>query len=175
VTGYNEDDGPISTFYMYADEQLIQMGTIKSAYGPSEGWCIQKDGNIATLSILTYGPVCWTCFYNQTYIIAEGSEFADRTEYALARVPKDMYPIGMVVESRIPIPIYDSRYSDVSSWTVELGESIILSATDNTDYFYVESLDGSKDGWLKIEGSDILVDDTPMSICDIFYGVWSAG
>ena len=177
VSCYGDSDMNFSTLFMCTGHgELVNLGSIESISGPQDGsWYVETVGYIHLLRVLSDGPLIWPFPFYQTYIVAESSNNMESSKYVLARIPEGMYPVGAILSSRKSVPIYSSRYSDTSIWTINPGEFVIFSATDNTDYLYIESLDGTKDGWLKIDKSDILIDGSPIGIGEVFDGGWSAG
>lgn len=158
-------------FYLYEDGEIIRIGSFESDSTTEEVY-ITPDGTISIPSYMRCGLNSFRVF---TFTVAQRAvdDFSQSTasdRYALALVPVGTYPIGMIVSATVTVPVQISPCDESVIWTIEPGETIILSATDDSTVMYIESLDRTKCGWIKL--SDYSGDN---SLYDVFNGVWMGG
>lgn len=105
----------------------------------------------------------------QEYRIASGS-IDNNIIRSLYKVPKETYPIGIIVRIKIPINIYGTQ--DISNIveTVQVDKKVILCATNNYNWLYIKYFDDDIYGWIPLleESSSIIINGENYPLQDVF-------
>lgn len=147
---YGPSDDPVSYCYLYTDGTLYSLGTIEAL--PTS---MRLNGEAIETNVRC--DILGTWSRVATYKIAfgysmNGDEYV--SSYALCEIPHDVYPMGLIAETKMDLPLQASRTDDTASGTIAAGEKIVFAATDNLHWVYASSLDGSISGWFYGDFSD---------------------
>lgn len=150
---------------VYSEGQLFHAGMIPDVL-PS--WMSVSDGCIVT-----------DYFKLETqYTLAGNDTYWYDPIYAISEVPQGMKPYGNIVTALEQIPIYEFRYGETVAWMASQGDMLILSANDSQELFFVQSLDGTKSGWIQYDKDSfdmILSDGSAINMYQAFSGLPSSG
>lgn len=170
VDEYGPSSDPLSYCYLYTGGQLYDVGTIPAL---SEAIACNWDGTLTTNIRASY---IGTWSRPADYELASGTRWTDgyQVYYRLSEVPRDIYPMGMIVTLNEDLPLYAARYDTDATRLLEYGQQVILAATDDARWLYVTSMDGETAGWVVFEvgasgyGESILIDGIATPIDDVF-------
>ncbi|WBW97070.1 YARHG domain-containing protein [Oceanirhabdus sp. W0125-5] len=151
------DSGPsedyTSVFYRY-DGEVIQIGNTEGAYGDM---IFSGDGIFVTR---TRGEILHTWFYKDTFILEEG---------IIRNIPQELYYMGACVFVLNPVTLYKNREKTEKGITLNEGQIVKISYTDNKEWCLVERENGEK-GWFYLE-DNYYINDTGHFPAEYFYGL----
>lgn len=108
----------------------------------------------------------------QEYRIASGF-IENRLIYSLYKVPKEIYPIGNIAETKMPISIYINQ--DISNIVeiIPVNKKVILCGSNNYNWLYIKYFDEDTYGWIPIleDSSSIIINGENFQIQDVFKGI----
>lgn len=180
--GPSSDDTSFIYHYYVDFDQKAQFYAFATVGAMPENMTV-TGGNTFTTSIRAAKIMTW--FRPADYVIAtsynytnDGAQFA----YALAEVPRDIYPMGAYVTLTRDLPLLASRDGDEIAMTMQAGEKAIIAGTNDVDWIYItpEKIDYSMDpfyagGWVRMgfSGWDTLIlpDGTEVSAGEIMQGL----
>ena len=116
------------------------------------------------------------------YVIATGLYYSEdevKITYALAEVPRDLYPLGAQVTLKRDLPLMVSRTDDEVAMTLQAGESAVVAATDDVCWIYIVPEKYADDclytgGWVRMPAdgfAEILVDGESVPAYDVMDGL----
>ena len=147
---YGPSDDPVSYCYLYTDGTLYSIGTIEAL--PTS---MNLNGELIETTVRCDILGTWgrAAAYKIAYGYSmNGEEYV--STYAICEIPRDIYPMGLIAETKIDLPLQASRTDDTVSGTIAAGEKIVFAATDNLHWVYATSLDGTVSGWFYGDYSD---------------------
>lgn len=170
VDEYGPSSDPLSYCYLYTGGQLYDVGTIPAL---SEAITLTADGTLTT-RIRASHVGTWS--RPADYELAQGDTWTDghQTFYRLIEVPRDIYPMGMIVTLKEDLPLSATRSDTDATRLLEANQQVILAATDDARWLYVTSMDGETAGWVSFEAADsgygerVLIDGVATPIDDVF-------
>ena len=176
VSEYGMSDDPYTYCFFYTDNKLMQAGNIPNL---AENFSVSPSGVITT-EVRAWHIGTW--YYPADYILARGMEWDENDDvvwsYAFAKVPAASYPMGMIVKTKIDLPLLGSLFDTEPSLTIPAGEKIILSATDDRGWVGVSMMDGETAGFLRFTaieyGEYMNIGDDLMYVDDVFDGIFYA-
>ena len=156
VNEFGPSDDPVTYCILYTDGKLIDAGRI---YAPVRGLTVSETGVITT-QIRADHIGTWS--RPADYILAEGTHYETDEDgaleweyrYAICEVPRDIYPMGMVVALKTELPLRASRFDTAASVQLASGETVILAASDDVSWLYVTDLNCTVKGWVRMQSID---------------------
>ena len=96
----------------------------------------------------------------------------------MCKVPRDVYPMGMIVTTKVELPLLASKYDTVPSLYIPEGTKAVLVSSDDVAWLCVSTLDGSTTGYLRMTyhdyGDYLTVGNKVMYADDVFDGIFYA-
>lgn len=165
------DNGPSDDyethFYLYADGMLQPAGVI---YALPES--MEIDKGIITAPVRA--NLLYTWFHDEEYALAYRWYEDGSVKAAMHKVPRGLYPMSLIATLNVDLPLMASRTSNAVCAQLESGAEVILCATDDVEWVYIEALDGSEAGWMKTGGEfgmECYVGEKTMPSYDVFEGL----
>lgn len=176
LSEYGMSDDLLTYCFFYTDNQLYDVGRIPD---------IAEDFSVSSDGVITVEERAWhigTWYYPSDYILARGSSWSDETGYeqyyAMCRVPQDVYPMGMIVETKVEIPLLASKYDTAPSLYIPEGTKAVLVSSDDVAWLCVSTMDGSTYGYLRMTyhdyGDYLTIGNRTMYAEDVFEGIFYA-
>ena len=146
-------DDPLTYCYLYQDGELTDVGVIPAM---PTAMTAGLDGIISTF---VRCDVLGTWSRPADYALARGYAFGEddfRVYYRLTEVPRDIYPLGMILELKVDLPLLAARGDTTYTGMLAADENpqVVVSATDGVRWLYLTSMDGETAGWVKIDRED---------------------
>ena len=136
------EEGPSSDyftfFHEYRNKELVELGTVGGL--PDFGVVVEGDG---TVKASNRGSILHTWFYDATYVI-EDNKLVEKVEDGL-------YWMGWSGKALAQIPLQVSIRDTTPSYTVQPGDKISITWTDNIRWICIRHEDG-REGWIDIRG-----------------------
>ena len=110
-----------------------------------------------TFTTYVRGDLLLTWFRPADYVIAAGYYYGDdfTVEYALAEVPRDIYPVGAHVTLRMDLPLMASRVDSTVARVLHKGEQAVVAGSDDVEWVYIAAIDPeygeAAGGWVRME------------------------
>ena len=110
-----------------------------------------------TFTTYVRGNLLLTWFRPADFVIAAGYYYGDEftVEYALAEVPRDIYPVGAHVTLRMDLPLMASRTDSTVVRTLRRGEQAIVAGSDDIEWVYIAAIDPeygeAAGGWVRMD------------------------
>ena len=153
---FGSSDDPLTYCFFYTDGKLYNVGTIPSS---PDALNVNMDGLITT-QVRAAHIGRWS--RPADYKLASGYDWSSdnaTASYQITEIPRDVYPMGMIVDLKTDLPLLASRYDADASATLTANQQVVLAATDDCRWLYVTSLDGETAGWVKLaDSADEFVD-----------------
>ncbi len=153
---YGPSDDPASYCFFYTNGKLYNVGEIFSS---PESMSVNMDGLITT-QVRAARIGTWS--RPADFKLASGVRWNDESSdvfYQMIEIPRDVYPMGMIVDLKIDLPLLASRFDTDASATLTANQQVVLAATDDCRWLCVSSLNGETRGWVKLaDSSDDFVD-----------------
>lgn len=171
VNEYGPSDDPASYCFFYTDGKLYNVGEIFSS---PESMSVNADGLITT-QVRAARIGTWS--RPADYKLASGHDWSTDNAtafYQMIEIPRDVYPMGMIVDLKIDLPLLASRFDTDASVTLTANQQVVLAATDDCRWLYVSSLDGETAGWVKLTGATdaftdgVIVNGQATDVNDVF-------
>lgn len=168
---FGPSDDPASYCFFYTDGKLYNVGEILSS---PESMSVNADGLITT-QVRAARIGTWS--RPADYKLASGHDWSTDNAtafYQMIEIPRDVYPMGMIVDLKIDLPLLASRFDADASATLTANQQVVLAATDDCRWLYVSSLDGETAGWVKLTGSTdaftdgVIVNGQATDVNDVF-------
>ena len=153
---YGPSDDPLTYCFFYTDGKLYNVGEIPSS---PDAMSVNMDGLITT-QVRAAHIGTWS--RPADYKLASGHDWSTDNAtafYQMIEIPRDDYPMGMIVDLKIDLPLLASRFDADASATLTANQQVVLAATDDCRWLYVSSLDGETAGWVKLTGATVAVTD----------------
>lgn len=170
INEYGPSDDPITYCFYYDAGKLSYVGNI---YSMVQNFTVSNDG-VITAPVRNNMIGTWS--RPADFVLAWGYSYdyyGDFITYAqICEVPRDVYPMGMIVTLNYDLPLYASRWDNSASTLLTGNRKVILAASDDVSWLYVTDFEGVTRGWvrmMKYDYADYLVLDTGyVAIDDIF-------
>lgn len=168
---YGPSDDPLTYCFFYTDGKLYNVGEIPSS---PDAMSVNMDGLITT-QVRAARIGTWS--RPADFKLASGVRWNDESSdvfYQMIEIPRDVYPMGMIVDLKIDLPLLASRFDTDASVTLTANQQVVLAATDDCRWLYVSSLDGETAGWVKLTGSTdaftdgVIVNGQATDVNDVF-------
>ena len=168
---FGPSDDPLTYCFFYTDGKLYNVGAIPSA---PDAMSVNMDGLITT-QVRAARIGTWS--RPADYKLASGHDWSSDNAiayYQMTEIPRDVYPMGMIVDLKIDLPLLASRYDADASATLKAGRQVVLAATDDCRWLCVSSLDGETSGWVKLTGATdtftdgVVVNGQATDVNDVF-------
>lgn len=144
---YGPSDDP-DTHFLYLDAQ----GTICDAgsiYADPRDLTV-SNGIITAKAVR--GQLVYTWFHEGDFALAT-SILEDAPQYTVVSLPRPFYAMGLTVKAQQEIPLQASPTSSEVVCTIAAGELVVLSGSDDVEWVYLATVDGSNGGWLRMKDS----------------------
>ncbi len=168
VSDYGPSDDPETHFYAYLNGALVPAGTICAM---PEAFSIE-DG-IITASVR--GSVLYTWFHDADYALASGYNWGtDERSCFIHQIPRYVYPMSLIVTTQVDLPLIAAMNGSRSAGVIPAGSEVVLAASDDCEWVYIERMDGEPGGWLRLAGEngyECIVGDRTMVSADVFSGL----
>ncbi len=157
--------------FFYTDGKLYNVGEIPAS---PDAMSVNMDGLITT-QVRAVHVGTWS--RPADYKLASGHDWSTDNAtafYQMTEIPRDVYPMGMIVDLKADLPLLASRYDADASATLTANQQVVLAATDDCRWLYVSSLDGETAGWVKLTGSTdaftdgVIVNGQATDVNDVF-------
>lgn len=176
LSEYGMSDDLLTYCFFYTDNELYDVGRIPNA---AANFNVSPDG------VITVDERAWhigTWYYPSDYILARGFSWDDdfncETSYAMCKVPRDVYPMGMIVTAKVELPLLASKYDTAPSLYIPEGTKAVLVSSDDVAWLCVSTLDGCTTGYLRMTyfdyGDYLTVGNKVMYADDVFDGIFYA-
>lgn len=171
VNEYGPSDDPLTYCFFYTDGKLYNVGEIPSS---PDAMSVNADGLITT-QVRAARIGTWS--RPADFKLASGVRWNDESSdvfYQMIEIPRDVYPMGMIVDLKIDLPLLASRFDTDASVTLTANQQVVLAATDDCRWLYVSSLDGETAGWVKLTGATdaftdgVIVNGQATDVNDVF-------
>ena len=168
---FGPSDDPLTYCFFYTDGKLYNVGEIPSS---PDAMSVNMDGLITT-QVRAAHIGTWS--RPADYKLASGYDWSTDNAtafYQMTEIPRDVYPMGMIVDLKADLPLLASRYDADASATLTANQQVVLAATDDCRWLYVSSLDGETAGWVKLTGATdaftdgVIVNGQATDVNDIF-------
>ena len=168
---YGPSDDPLTYCFFYTDGKLYNVGEIPSS---PDAMSVNVDGLITT-QVRAAHIGTWS--RPADYKLASGHDWSTDNAtafYQMIEIPRDVYPMGMIVDLKIDLPLLASRFDADASATLTANQQVVLAATDDCRWLYVSSLDGETAGWVKLTGATdaftdgVIVNGQATDVNDVF-------
>ncbi len=177
ISEYGPSDDPLTYCYLYAYEDLQDLGRIPALAGS-----ITPDGNgVFTTTIRASMVGTWErpADYALAFGIDSGEDWS--IHYRLVEVPRAMYPMNMMVTLKRDLTLSSSIYEDRADVDLKAGTPVIFAASDDVSRLYITELDGERSGWASIRLSSgeywaelIRVNGKYVELDEVFDGIFYA-
>ena len=175
VSEYGMSDDLMTYCFFYTDGKLMDAGRIPDI---AANFIVSPDG-IITVSERARHIGTW--YYPSEYMLARGLFYNEEDfdeVYAMCKIPRDNYPMGMIVKSRVELQLLASRFDIAPSLRIPADTQVILSSSDDAAWLCVSSMDGAAIGYLRmssIEYMDYLnIGGKVLPVDDVFDGIFYA-
>ena len=168
VSDYGPSDDHETTFYYWKSGEILPAGTI---YAMPENMKVSADG-VITAAIR--GNVLHTWFHDADFALATGFDAEWNSIYYMYQIPRYVYPMGNIVTLKADLPLYAGMNSNEISTTIQAGTKVVLCATDDVEWVYIQTVEGFASGWMRLAesyGYECVVDDEIMASYDLFDGL----
>lgn len=167
VTDYGPSDDYMTYFYLYKNGTLHSVGEIPAL---PEG--MKVENGIITARIRGFALYTW--FYDAQYALARSLGMDGQIPAALYRLPADFYPMNLVAELKVELPLCVSPADHSIGALIPAGEPVILCGSDDVEWVYIQSIDGVEKGWMQLDretGFECIVGDQKLFSSDVFEGL----
>ena len=167
VSDYGPSDDYETHFYLYENSSLLSAGTIASL---PEGMRV-RDG-VITASVR--GEILYTWFHDEDFALARALGEDGQISAAMHRIPRALYPMSLIVTMKTDLPLLVSQTNPDVSATVYTGEQVILCASDDVEWVYIESLETESAGWMQVNremGFECIVGEELLFSDNVFDGL----
>lgn len=176
--GASED--PMSYVYHYvAGEEGATLGDlgIVDAF-PSD---MTVTGRNTFTAYVRASTLC-TWWRPADFVVAAGYRWNDEETYAMtyavAEVPRDLYPVGAHVALKADLPLMTSRADETICRTLRAGEEAVIAATDDREWYYIvaptDDYETPGGGWFRLAPdslTSVRVGDAAVEGYELFDGL----
>lgn len=180
VSEYGPSDDPLSYIYYYNGERLEAAGGIP-ALPDGMTW---EDGVIhcdirASVLYTWFREADFALAYDRGYMQYERAPKSPQ----MVEVPRDSYPMGTLVTTKVDLPLSIRPYGDEVAVIVPAGTEVALTATDDRGAVHVKPIeyiapenDGWYcDGWVQLSNPvTVLINGEEVYGGDVFDGLFYA-
>lgn len=109
----------------------------------------------------------------QEFRVASG--FIDNNRIrSLCKVPRETYPLGIIVETKKAISIYGDQDTSNILEIIPANKKLILCSTNNYNWLYIKCIDDDIYGWVPLveNSSMIKINEESFSLQDMFKGIY---
>ena len=167
VSDYGPSDDYETHFYLYEDDVLFPAGTI---YSLPES--MEVNGGIITAPVR--GNLLYTWFHDADFGLARCWNAEGKNAAQIYPIPRHLYSMGLIVTLKTDLPVSVSMTNQEIAHTFAEGEEVILCATDDVEWVYIQSIEDGEAGWMRAGGEygmECLVADQWMDSWDVFEGL----
>ena len=175
VSEYGMSDDLLTYCFFYTDGRLLDVGRIPDC---AENFIVSADG-IITVSERARHIGTW--YYPSDYMLARGIFYTEDDfdeVYGMCRIPRDNYPMGMIVKSKVELRLLASKCDTAPLMRVPADTRVILASSDDVTWLCVSTMDGSVTGYLRMTGIEYMdyltVGDRFLPVDDVFDGIFYA-
>lgn len=136
ITESGPSSDNMTSFYYYDGSQIVFMGKVE---GGEHSLKINGSG---VLSTKTRGLILHTWFYTDEYKLS--------TSHKLLHIPEQYRKMNTIVTVKKQLKLQKSPADSSHALTLQIGEKVILTDTDNIKWCAVETANGQK-GWFSTE------------------------
>jgi len=175
VSEYGPSDDHYTYMTFYTNETLYTVGEIGAL---ATEFSVDSTGMITTT---VRANMIGTWFRPADFILANGYEWMEDGDgyyqyYRIVEVPRDIYPLGMIVTMNMDLPVYASSFDTAPSAVLYAGEQVVLTATDDVSRLYITSMTGETKGWVSIGATEeyyhcVYVDGKAVFMDDVFANI----
>lgn len=175
LSEYGMSDDLLTYCFFYTDGKLMDAGRIPDA---AANFTVSPGG------IITVSERAWhigTWYYPSEYMLARGLFYNEEDfdeVYAMCKIPRDNYPMGMIVKSKVELQLLASKFDIAPSMRIPANTQVILASSDDAAWLCVTTMDGSVTGYLRmssIEYMDYLnIGGKVLPVDDVFDGIFYA-
>ncbi len=167
VSDYGPSDDYETFFYRYEGDCLRYVGSI---YALPES--MKADNGIITAPVR--GNLLYTWFHDADFGLAEYWGNDGKADARIYPIPRYLYPMGVMAKLKVDLPLNVSMTDSANACTIERGGCVILCATDDYQWVYIQAADGSGSGWMQVSGEygmECIVGDERLFSWDVFDGL----
>lgn len=167
VSDYGPSDDYETHFYLYSNDLLIPAGSVFSM--PES-----MNVNDGIITAPVRGKLLYTWFHDADFALANYWGESGETKAHVYQIPRWMYPMGLMVTLKTDLPVVISMADSDEGHTFQAGEEVILCATDDAAWVYVQSVESGAAGWMRAGGEtgmECLVNGEWMFSWDVFEGL----
>ena len=153
VSEYGPSDDPLTYCYLFEAGELRELNAIPAH---AETFTVDEHGIIST-EVRT--DMLGTWFRPADYVLAHGYDWESEdyeSTYALVEAPRDLYPMALIVDLKVDLPVRASRFDDEPAVVIPAGQKIAFTATDDSAWVFATTLDGDAKGWFRVRTEDYL-------------------
>ncbi len=153
VCDYGPSDDYMTYFHVYENGKISYVGLIGALVDE-----MRIQNGIITAPVR--GNILYTWYHDADYSLAHSSGidyysedgFAP-IEYAIYEIPRYLYPMGLIVTTKVDLPLTEAMGNQTQRAVVPAGSKVILSATDDKQWVYIQSADDwALNGWMEVVG-----------------------
>lgn len=176
MSEYGMSDDLLTYCYFYTEGKLMDVGMIPD--NPNH-FRVSTDG-VITADVRARRIGTWN--HPEDYILAKGFHWDENGDpeqyYAVCRVPRDTYPMGMIVTAKVELPLLASRFDAVPTLKIPADTKVILASCDDVSWLCVSSMDGSIVGYLRFTtieyGEYFNIGNKKLAVDDVFADIFYA-
>ena len=172
---YGPSDDPLTYCYIFEDGTLTSVGMI-----PAMPESMTVDANTGIITTKVRADMIGTWSRPADYMLATGFDWDGdegyQSYYSVVEIPREIYPCGMIVTTKVLLPLLEDKLDAAYSGTIGAGQRVTIVATDDRRWAYVSAVDGSGEGWVRMSyredfGQSISVGGVDLHVDDVFDGI----
>lgn len=149
---------------------------------------LQKIGSVGGVSSteknyftsVAYGALLETWSYDKKQVLCCGyfEEESNKPKYGIANCPEGYYIIGNMRRTKCEVPLYSTTTDDNISCVIPVGSYVMIVATDNVEWIYIDNCDTFDSGWLKMNRDhpfECIIDGESIDGYEVFDWLYRAG
>lgn len=167
VSDYGPSDDHETHFYLYNEDALLSVGSILAH--PEN---MRVENEIITAPVR--GKLLYTWFHDADFALASYWGEDGEADACIYQIPRYLYQMGLMVKLKTDLPLSVSMTNPEIAHIFEAGEEVVLCASDDVEWVYIQSAHSSAGGWMKVGGEfgmDCVVGDQLMDPWDVFDGL----
>lgn len=167
--------------YSFHGGKLREVGALGSSLAD-----LEIDNDMITGRVR--GRVLQTWYHPEDYVLAFSYIWDEETDGwaegpMLCKVPRFLYPVGTLVTMKGDLAAQVSQSDTTTAFRVKKGDKLLINASDDLAWLYVSipwiyqqdpDYEGLAEGWVSIDGLDILGPDGWVDTYDLMDGLFWA-